>query len=55
MSMYEILMSNKELYEEVSEMYFKMNEVEMGIFYRNVALGYKIKAEKLSLKDAAAA
>lgn len=52
MSRFEILMSNNELYIYVASLYFEAGDVEMGTFYKNAALGYKIKAYNLKLEDA---
>ena len=53
MSQYELLMNNKDLYEEVAQIYAAAGDVNLAQFYFNAAYGYKLKADKLTLEDAA--
>lgn len=52
MSQYEILMNNKDLYEEVAQIYAAAGDVYLAQFYFNAAYGFKLKAEKLTLAEA---
>lgn len=55
MSQYELLIGNKELYEMIAGIYYECGDIDMCIFYKNVSLGYQIRANKLSLEEADAA
>ncbi len=52
MSQYELLMGNKDIYEQIAQIYAEAGDVYMAQFYFNAAYGYKLKADKLTLEQA---
>lgn len=52
MSQYELLIGNKELYEMIAGIYYECGDIDMCIFYKNVSLGFQIRANNLSLAEA---
>ena len=52
MSQYELLIGNKELYEMIAGIYYECGDIDMCIFYKTVSLGYRIRANNLSLAEA---
>lgn len=50
MNYFEYLMSQHDLYEEIARIYAFDGEPALAQFYYNSALGYKIRAEKLTVQ-----
>ena len=51
MTVYEYLRGKEEKAKNLANDYFKKNEIRMAKFYFNASLGYRLRYEKMTIKE----